>query len=258
MTIPTNAAPVAAWYADPQDATQLRWWDGAKWTEHTSPVPQAAPAVASSVAPPAYGERTATAAAPVAAPDAGPAYATAPAAAPAYAMQYSAPQYGQSAQNARVAEGTPTANWLIWALVILPLISLVTLFVWDVEGYMRAIMLNPEASSVQMMLDPGYLLMTVGSWVIFAASIAFAVLDWRWLGQQGYPRRFHWAWAILNPLVYIIGRSVVVKRQAGSGYAPLWGALVVTVVSLVVGIMWAVMLFNTMFAMFEQIPGIVS
>ncbi|MXG90083.1 DUF2510 domain-containing protein [Nocardioides flavescens] len=29
----------AGWYADPQDATQLRWWDGAAWTEHCSPRP---------------------------------------------------------------------------------------------------------------------------------------------------------------------------------------------------------------------------
>ena len=27
----------AGWYADPQDATQYRYWDGTAWTEHRSP-----------------------------------------------------------------------------------------------------------------------------------------------------------------------------------------------------------------------------
>lgn len=29
-------APPAGWYADPQDASRWRWWDGAKWTENVS------------------------------------------------------------------------------------------------------------------------------------------------------------------------------------------------------------------------------
>lgn len=27
------------WFADPQDASRLRWWDGARWTEHLHPAP---------------------------------------------------------------------------------------------------------------------------------------------------------------------------------------------------------------------------
>jgi hypothetical protein len=44
MTAQPN--PPAGWYADPSDASQLRWWDGAQWTEHLTPVQQAAPAAA--------------------------------------------------------------------------------------------------------------------------------------------------------------------------------------------------------------------
>ena len=40
--------PSAGWYPDPQNAAQVRWWDGSAWTEHFSqiptPQPMAAPA----------------------------------------------------------------------------------------------------------------------------------------------------------------------------------------------------------------------
>ncbi|MEM8922454.1 MAG: DUF2510 domain-containing protein [Actinomycetota bacterium] len=41
----TTGSPVPGWYPDPQNAAQLRYWDGAQWTEAVSPV-QPAPAPA--------------------------------------------------------------------------------------------------------------------------------------------------------------------------------------------------------------------
>jgi uncharacterized protein (AIM24 family) len=32
----------AAWHPDPQDPSQLRWWDGSQWTEHTAPIAETA------------------------------------------------------------------------------------------------------------------------------------------------------------------------------------------------------------------------
>lgn len=34
--------PPEAWYADPDDPTRLRWWDGRAWTGHTTPMPSSA------------------------------------------------------------------------------------------------------------------------------------------------------------------------------------------------------------------------
>lgn len=38
----TPASPPAAWYPDPHDTAQLRWWDGGRWTEHVEPRPTTA------------------------------------------------------------------------------------------------------------------------------------------------------------------------------------------------------------------------
>lgn len=37
------SATPADWYPNPEDSTQLRYWDGQRWTEHTAPAPQSAP-----------------------------------------------------------------------------------------------------------------------------------------------------------------------------------------------------------------------
>jgi hypothetical protein len=34
---PGTGGPPAGWHDDPQDPTQLRYWDGQQWTEHRSP-----------------------------------------------------------------------------------------------------------------------------------------------------------------------------------------------------------------------------
>jgi hypothetical protein len=35
-----SKSPKAAWYSDPEDGTQLRYWDGQQWTEHRAAVDQ--------------------------------------------------------------------------------------------------------------------------------------------------------------------------------------------------------------------------
>jgi len=44
--------PEAGWYDDPEDSTQLRWWDGSRWTERRQPseTPPPAPPGSSSTA----------------------------------------------------------------------------------------------------------------------------------------------------------------------------------------------------------------
>ena len=54
-------------------------------------------------------------------------------------------------------------------------------------------------------------------------------------------RPFHWAWAFLNGLVYVIGRSVIVRKVAAPrGLAPMWTAIAVYVLVQVSAAMWVV------------------
>ena len=58
-----STLPVAGWYDDPEIALRLRWWDGARWTQHTRPKPIAHGEPASPGAAVAHGHASATAAA---------------------------------------------------------------------------------------------------------------------------------------------------------------------------------------------------
>lgn len=197
-----TVAVPAGWYPEPSGAGGQRWWDGARWTEHAT----AAPA---------------------------PVYPSAPQYAP----------YG-SARAATVAAGTPVDTLWIWLVVALPLVSILPFFAWDADGYMRRVM-SPSATALDQLgpyTDPWYLTAVLLGWVVYGLTVWFAYLDTAALARLGYTRRFHWAWAFLWSLVYVIGRSVVVKKQAGRGTAPMWVAIGLNVAILVASMVWSVML----------------
>lgn len=51
--MPEGQNPIPGWYNDPFDTSQIRWWDGAAWTEHAKPFPNpAAPEIPPAAAPP--------------------------------------------------------------------------------------------------------------------------------------------------------------------------------------------------------------
>lgn len=223
MTNAHDARPPAGWYPDPAGSGQQRWWDGIGWTAHLAPAAPTSPAAAAAALPQAT----------------------------AYADGYVAPQ---PVRAPGVASGTP---W-IWLIVLMPLIPMLLLFTWDLDGMMRASISAEYSGAV---LNP-FAIYPVGYWITIAASfligvltIVFAFLDSRALTARGIASPFHWAFAFLGATVYVIGRGVVVKRRTGGGLAPLWAYIGVVVVSTVVGIAWTVWLLNSMFATISELSG---
>lgn len=92
----------------------------------------------------------------------------------------------------------PVFNNFIWAIALLPVVSFVALT-------------SSETTSPLL------------AWGIAIGSIVLAFLDRRQLERDGMERPFHWAWAFLSPGVYVVGRSIIVRRRrVGTSRAPMW------------------------------------
>ncbi|MEQ1737853.1 MAG: hypothetical protein ABL886_15780 [Rhodoglobus sp.] len=153
--------------------------------------------------------------------------------------------------NPKAPPGTKTGTVWIWLIVLLPLVSISSLFLIDVTGYMQAILTNPTsfAALFSLYVSPGFLA-TVGlSLLLYVLTVIFASRDVKVLTERGVPRPFHWAFAFFGPVVYVIGRSVVVKIRTGQGLAPLWGVVAVFGVSMIVSLIWTFWLTTTIYTM---------
>jgi len=137
--------------------------------------------------------------------------------------------YGEPAQPTRVPAGTPVDTAWIWLAVLLPLLTVPLLFMVDVDQLAEV-----NAVGGSPFGDLWYNLASLLGWPIYGLMVWFSYLDYAALGRLGYARRFHWAWSFLWPLVYVVGRFVMVRRQAGRGPASLWVAIAATVTSVVV------------------------
>ncbi len=138
----------------------------------------------------------------------------------------------------------PVYSPFIWVIVLLPLVSLASLFLWTPDlhflggaGYVSG-QIDPLS-----LYTPSYFLLLGLSWVVYGLGVFFAYRDWAWLGRQGVERRFHWAFTFLGWIVYVIGRTVMVRRVAAPrGLAPIWAMIGVMVIGVIVGISWTVTL----------------
>lgn len=88
-------------------------------------------------------------------------------------------------------------NNFIWAIALFPVVSFLAL---------------TSAGTTSPLLGYG----------ISICSVVLAFLDRGQLERDGMERPFHWAWALLSPGVYVVGRSLIVRRRTGASLAPMW------------------------------------
>ncbi|AJW78157.1 DUF2510 domain-containing protein [Clavibacter michiganensis] len=233
----------AGWYADPAGSDRLRWWDGTRWTDHLADAPAASAAAAEPAAARASGHVAPEApAAPASAP---PAYGQ-QAHGQAYAQQpysqagYAPTPYAAPTPPPQVPASTSPFTWAIWVLAALPVISLFLILGLDLRQTMTPMQYGRGAMSPDLGLSAGYLVANLVAFLVYGANVAVAYFDWRDLGQRGIVRPFHWAWTFLGSGVYVIGRSVIVRRRITGNpsrvLAPLWLWVGITAIVLFVAV----------------------
>jgi hypothetical protein len=148
---------------------------------------------------------------------------------------------------------TPVGNVFIWIIVLLPIVSLLASFTIDYRALaLEAVSSANRVNSFALYSDPHYLLVTAIGWVIVLVTALLAFFDSKKLRRDGVSHPFPWGWGFI-PIVYIIGRAVVVHRRSGRGLAPLWGYVAVTVVSFVVSL---VLVGQVVSVMMQYLPSV--
>ncbi|NUU06295.1 DUF2510 domain-containing protein [Leifsonia sp. C5G2] len=153
---------------------------------------------------------------------------------------YTAPQRRRPLDPA-----TPIFTVWIWLVVAIPGLSACLLFLLqpqvlfrEIPGTSRVTISDPFA----LIGGPMYFVVIGLNWLLTAAFVVFSWLDYRELLRRGVERPFHWAWSFLG-IVYPIGRSVVVRGvAAGRGLAPIWVAIGVYALTLIVSMIWVIRL----------------
>ena len=147
-------------------------------------------------------------------------------------------------------EGVTTNTWAFWVMaVVLPALGVVENVVLLASGLYgrilsgsfaaRTIPISGTGDRVQVRTfvpTPAYETFTLVSYaaglVLIIASGLLALRDQRILRDRGVVKPFPWGWGFLN-IVYVIGRSVVVRRRLHASLLPLWLFVTLLVISLV-------------------------
>lgn len=202
MSYNTPANPPPGWYPDPAGSPGQRWWNGTTWSESTQPVPAPSPYGAAQPYTPMQS------------------HAQPFASAQPYGagQQYGGGQQSYYGQGLKAPLGTNPTTPHAWAIALWPLLNT-----------FAGIALGGIATYSSSYNSGFYALFAIASWLIM---VLVAYFDSRELRAREVPKPFGWGWAFL-PLVYVIGRAVVVYSRTGRGLAPLFvyiGAWVVGVI----------------------------
>ena len=122
-------------------------------------------------------------------------------------------------------------NPLIWIMALLPLLGTATLLTLN-----ASVLVGSPTDPLAMYRDPGYLATLASGWIVYGGAVILAHFDRKRLLRDGYDRPFHWAWTFFSGGVYVIGRSIIVRRRSGRGLAPIWLWIGVTLIGTIVAL----------------------
>ncbi len=166
-----------------------------------------------------------------------------------------APQpYTGARQQLTAPPGTDWNTPWIWLVLFLPMLPTIPLLFldWSALAVVDPDTLSPDLEAqLEFYTSPAYLASVLGGWLVWALAVVCAYLDFKALRDRGVPAPFHWAWGILNPYVYAIGRGVVTNRRTGKGMVVVWVAVGLIVLGIVLGFVIAAMVIG---AVFSQLP----
>jgi hypothetical protein len=195
----------AGWYSDPTDASQLRWWNGSAWSQHVqqrpapiSPTPVEAAPVVSAQVEAAQVEPAQAAVEPVRFT-------------PVTETPLVRTQLVETAASVD-DEAVPTRSNTVssWFVALSPFYYAIAF-----------IIALPALASIAGVAVLGAIAAAVLV-IPFAIALIFAISDFSALKKRGIPRPAAPGWMFLTPLVYLIVRTVRVRRATGKGSAPLW------------------------------------
>lgn len=159
--------------------------------------------------------------------------------------------YSLTPERAKVAAGTPVFTPFIWYLTFLPLLGLVISHLFSPTE----MVMKPSAEDPMAVLrSSAYLANLAISIITYAVTIMLAFFDRRQLLARGFDRPFHWAWAFIpvSGVVYVIGRSVIVRRRAGHGISPMWVSIAILALNFIFSIALGIAAFSTVIT---DMPG---
>ncbi len=116
--------------------------------------------------------------------------------------------------------GTRTGTPWVWLLATLPWLLSSTIFFFDVAAVLDALWVDDVAGALShVTLHVG--LLVASTLVSIAIALVLARADARHLGRLGVVRPFPWGFAAIAAIVYLIGRTVVLRGVARPTIAPL-------------------------------------
>lgn len=161
--------------------------------------------------------------------------------------EHEAPLPDTGQQFRRVPEGVGSGTPWIWTMVIGYHLATIVSQLMLASALPSA--LRSPRGAFDLYVDPAYLGSIGFGFVAYGAAALLCFLDRGELVARGVDRPFHWAWAFVNVWVYLIGRTVVLRRRrARDALRPLFVGIAGSVVAIVVSFIVVVSAMAPFFA----------